>query len=364
MKCKTFISLMVFLVAALGLTVCVLGDEGDADLRKLNEILDLPALDFETGDSLDDAVDLYERGLLGGAIKKAEALKDEFNSSPEGREGADKMIVLIEKIGSDRMAAAEKCVEEESYGIALHVLEATEKQFGSSNPHGMKAAEKIKEIRDDKSVKDKAGAQYMLIEAKKADADGKRRLATRKYKEVAKTYPDTDEAAFAGKRVEELKKKGGFFKKLSDGSSDDEGSDKKKKIEKRWPFGTVTRDKRIPGDMDCKGDCRNLKQGGYMKFDLTHRQGRKISGASLKVFVKETKKNPWLWITLLDMDPTTAPVQDVFNAIQAHKDLVSGVRKAPAGKWFTFPLKSKGVNRINELIEKGEKFVAMSLTFE
>jgi hypothetical protein len=142
--------------------------------------------------------------------------------------------------------------------------------------------------------------------------------------------------------------------------------EKKKKENKTYPFGTVTRDKRIPGDLDCKGDCRRLVQGGYMKFNLAgYDKGAKISSATLKVYVKSVKRNPWLWVCLIPMDPTKAPPAEVHAAIQKHAALVSGAQKVRPDGWATIRLNRKAVSAINEaLASKDKRWVAVSLTFE
>jgi len=142
--------------------------------------------------------------------------------------------------------------------------------------------------------------------------------------------------------------------------------EEKKKGNKLYPFGTVTRNKRTPGDLDCKGDCRRLVQGGYMKFDLkSYKTGATIKSASLKVYVKSTNKNPWLWVCQIPMDPTKAPVKEVHAAIQGHKILISGAQKVQPGGWRTIRLSRKAVQGINEALAKsGDKFYALSLTFE
>ena len=143
--------------------------------------------------------------------------------------------------------------------------------------------------------------------------------------------------------------------------------EKAKKEDKAYPFGTVTRDKRTPGDMDCKGDCRRLVQGGYMKFDLkSYEKGTTFRSASLKVYVKDVKRNPWLWVCLIPRDPTKAPPAEVHAAIQSHKTLLSGAQKVQPGGWRTIRLNRKAVQAVNEALAKKaeERWVAMSLTFE
>lgn len=141
---------------------------------------------------------------------------------------------------------------------------------------------------------------------------------------------------------------------------------KEKKKEGTYPFGTVTKDKRIPGDLDCKGDCRRLVQGGYMKFDLkSYQKGTTIKSASLKVYVKSTKKNPWLWVCQITVDPTKAPVKDVHAAIQGHKILISSAQKVQPGGWRTIRLSRKAVSAINEALARDkERWFALALTFE
>jgi hypothetical protein len=141
----------------------------------------------------------------------------------------------------------------------------------------------------------------------------------------------------------------------------------KKKQDKAHPFGTVTRDARIPGDLDCKGDCRKLVQGGYMKFDLkSYEKGATIRSASLKVYVKDVKRNPWLWVCLIPLDPTKAPPKEVHAAIQSHKTLLSGAQKVQPGGWRTIRLGRKAVQAVNEALSRKteERWVAVSLTFE
>jgi len=140
----------------------------------------------------------------------------------------------------------------------------------------------------------------------------------------------------------------------------------KKNGNKYCPFGTVTKDKRIPGDLDCKGDCRRLVQGGYMKFDLKgYKKGTTIKSASLKVYVKNTEKNPWLWVCQIPLDPVKAPVKDVHAAIQSHKILISGAQKVQPGGWRTIRLSRKAVQEINKVLAKDkERWFALALTFE
>lgn len=143
--------------------------------------------------------------------------------------------------------------------------------------------------------------------------------------------------------------------------------EEKSKEQAAHPFGTVTRDTRIPGDLDCRGDCKKLVQGGYMKFDLrNHQKGAKIASASLKVYVKDSKRNPWLWVCLIPLDPTKAPPAEVHAAIQSHKTLLSGAQKVQPGGWRTIRLGRNAVQAINEALSKDDdqRWIAVSLTFE
>jgi hypothetical protein len=163
---------------------------------------------------------------------------------------------------------------------------------------------------------------------------------------------------------EELRKKAEERKK----AREEEEAEKKKKEDdkKSYPFGTVTREQRAAGDLDCKGDCHKLVQGGYMKFDLGgYEKGATVRSAQLKVYVKSTSKNPWLWACLLRLDPTSAPVADVFAAIQSHSEIVSGAQKIQPGNWQTLRLSPKAVQAINEALARDkERWVAIALTFE
>lgn len=128
-------------------------------------------------------------------------------------------------------------------------------------------------------------------------------------------------------------------------------------------FGTVTETTRTPGDMDCKGSASSLTSGGYMKFDLSGQSGS-VSSAQLKVYVKDLGSNSnWVWVTLLNNDPTSCSTAALFNEIEAHSNICSGIKSIYSG-WFTMNLDSKAVNAINQALSSGSNWVAMSLTFE
>lgn len=161
---------------------------------------------------------------------------------------------------------------------------------------------------------------------------------------------------------EALRKEAGERKKARE--EKEKAREEKKK--KPYPFGTVTRDNKIPGDMDCKGDCHKLVQGGYMKFDLSsYEPGAKFRSASLKVYVKDVKRNPWLWVCQITADPVKAPAKDLHAEIQSHKILISGAQKINPQGWATIRLNRRAVEAVNDALSRKEgRWFAVSLTFE
>jgi len=160
---------------------------------------------------------------------------------------------------------------------------------------------------------------------------------------------------------EALKKKAEERRKAREAAKE-----KKEEKSKFYPFGTVTPTQIIPGDLDCKGDCRNLKQGGYMKFDLSgYEAGKTIGSAQLKVYVKNLLKNPWLWVCQVTQDPAKAAPKDLHAEIQKHALLISGAQKVKPDGWATIRLSRRAVDAINKaLADKHKRWFALALTFE
>ncbi len=134
------------------------------------------------------------------------------------------------------------------------------------------------------------------------------------------------------------------------------------------PFGTVTADDRMPGHMDCKGNCNYLQQGGYMRFDLSgYEEGTQISEATLSYFALHTAGTTWSWVTLIQNDPHTAPVETVFAEIEDHAILITTTIYNVVFGWGNRNLNATGVAAINQALAQPnpeDRWIAMALTFE
>jgi len=138
------------------------------------------------------------------------------------------------------------------------------------------------------------------------------------------------------------------------------------------PFGTVTPTQKIPGNLDCKGDCDDLVQGGYMKFDLSkYAQGATITQAKLVIHTLSLLHQQgydfiYTWICNIPRDPITASPQDLHAVIEKHEDLLSSYLILSDTGSSEFNLNSRGVNAINEALSKtgNERWIPMALTFE
>jgi hypothetical protein len=138
------------------------------------------------------------------------------------------------------------------------------------------------------------------------------------------------------------------------------------------PFGTVTPTEKIPGNLDCKGDCDNLLSGGYMKFDLSkYAQGTQITEAKLRIHVLSLKVQQgydfiYTWICNIPMDPITASPQELHGIIEKHDELISSWQQLYDTGQSEYSLKTEGITAINEALSKSEeaRWIAMSYTFE
>ena len=135
--------------------------------------------------------------------------------------------------------------------------------------------------------------------------------------------------------------------------------------------GTITPTERIPGQQDAKGDCNKIKQGGYMKFDLSkYEADKQIKRATLRVFLASCSGNRWRWVSQIKTDPVAGKIAQVFREIQEHKPLISRIvvlKKEHAGTWLEIPLKKNGVDSINNALAKKtatDRWIAMSFGFE
>lgn len=137
-------------------------------------------------------------------------------------------------------------------------------------------------------------------------------------------------------------------------------------------FGTVTPAEKIPGNMDCKGTCDNLIQGGYMKFDLSmYKKGTQITQAKLSVYVLDFVPMQgcdyiYTWVCAIPMDPVTTSPQELHAAIEKHEQLISSYQILSDTGLSECTLKSEGVEAINRALSKddNERWIAMSYTFE
>jgi hypothetical protein len=131
--------------------------------------------------------------------------------------------------------------------------------------------------------------------------------------------------------------------------------------------GTVFIDEMVLGDLDCKGSCDALVQGGFMRFDLSEIEaGTTYSSSALSLRVEETT-SPWCWIALLDLDPLTAEPIDTFAAIQAHDVTVTGPYAYPSPGNYNIDLNWSGTAAINARLAEPndeDRWVALAQAFE
>ncbi|TET35914.1 MAG: hypothetical protein E3J72_09755 [Planctomycetota bacterium] len=358
MKGKTWFWLTaLFVLVALATGGQILAE--DEKNGKKSTALDIPPFDGHEGDALTEAVADYTGGKIASAVEKAGVVRDDSDSSKDEVSGAKKLLALVEKLGGKRLKAAEAAYKRKAYFEAQEIWSLTLEQFGASLSAGAEAKKCLKSKFKDSDIKKSLKAQRMLSRAKELESAGKKASAKLMLKNIIRSCAGTDEAGEAG---EMLKRLGGSASKSGVKTSS------KSKSNKSCPFGTVTKEERIPGDMDCKGSAKRLVQGGYMKFDLSsYPKGKVIRGATLKVYVETVSKNPWLWVCNISMDPTTAPVEDIFKAIQAHRVIISGPLKIRAGQWKSTNLNRKAVNEIQAALKStktSERWYALSLTFE
>ncbi|MHC4663854.1 MAG: hypothetical protein ACYS8W_19500 [Planctomycetota bacterium] len=353
------LNLTVLVLVAVSVFLCgqvpVAGDDEKAD--GTDSIVEIPPFEGSKDGALAAAIADYEKGRLGSAETKAEAVAEDGEASEEDRAGAKKLIAIIGDIGKKRLAAAEDAFKNEAYADAHEIWSITQNQFGASHPVGAEAKKRISRLLSDSTTRDRYKAQQLIKTAEEKEAEGKTATARLKLKNVINSYADTPEAK---KAQEMLARLGGTATPKAVSSSG--------KNSKNFPFGTVTKSERIPGDMDCKGNARRLDRGGYMKFNLSgYEQGKVIRSATLKVWVESVSKNPWLWVCSLSKDPTTTSVEEVFNEIQAHSNIISGAMKIRAGQWATIPLNRKASSAIQKALNEGkakDRWFALSLTFE
>lgn len=131
--------------------------------------------------------------------------------------------------------------------------------------------------------------------------------------------------------------------------------------------GTVLVDELILGDLDCKGSCDALVQGGFMRFDLSEIEaGTTYAQSALTLRVEETT-SPWCWIALLDLDPLTASPIDTFAAIQAHEHTVTGPYAYPNPGTYNIDLNYSAMAAINNRLaepDAEDRWIAFAQAFE
>ena len=131
--------------------------------------------------------------------------------------------------------------------------------------------------------------------------------------------------------------------------------------------GTVLLDELILGDLDCKGSCDALVQGGFMRFDMSEIEaGTTYAQSSLSLTVEATT-SPWCWIALLDLDPLTAEPIDTFAAIQAHDTVVTGAYSYPSPGTYSIDLSYIAKSAINERLAEPndeDRWIAFAQAFE
>ena len=151
-------------------------------------------------------------------------------------------------------------------------------------------------------------------------------------------------------------------------SDTDRDSDSWPEVPDDHPFGTVSETERMPGHMDCMGTCEWITQGGYMKFDLSeYPEDAQITSAELSYFAMSTIGTTWSWVTLLNNDPVTSPIETVFDEIEAHANLVTDTVYNVMVGWGHRTLNSAGIAAINAALAKTnaeDRWIALSLTFE
>jgi hypothetical protein len=331
----------------------------DEKSGKKSTALDIPPFDGHKNDALAGAVADYTGGKIASAVEKAGDVKDDSASSRDEVQGAKKLLALIEKLGRKRLETAEAAYKRKAYFEAQEIWSVTLQQFGASLSAGAEAKKCLKSKFKDSDIKKSLKAQRMLARARELESSGKKASAKLMLKNLIRGCAGTDEA---GEAEEMLKRLGGSASK----SGVKTGA--KSKSNKSYPFGTIAKEKRTLGKMDCKGSAKKLVQGGYMKFDLSsYPKDKVIRGATLKVYVETVSKNPWLWVCNISMDPTTVPVEDVFNEIQAHRQIISGALKIRAGQSKSINLNRRAVSAIQTALKKekaGERWYALSVAFE
>lgn len=133
-------------------------------------------------------------------------------------------------------------------------------------------------------------------------------------------------------------------------------------------FGTVTATVRTPGDLDFKGETTELTSGGYMRFDLSSlAQGHTVSSAALQFYVKEKTPTCWVWVIHIPLDPASAPVGDVFTAIENHVTKLFYYFQIEDTGWNFKNLTSTARMKINEALanaDPADRWIAMTLGFE
>lgn len=311
--------------------------------------LSIPAWDGPQDGLLAGAVAAYQRGRLGNAAKEAKALLDDANTVPASREAAQTLLDRIEEIGRRRLQAAGAAFEQGDFGTAASVWETTRTQFTSLHPIGREASERYQSLMRDRTLRARAEAQQLLRAASQADTEGNHARALQTLRRAERACAGLPEQAACERMLRRLE--AGLAAR-----------------EPCFPFGTVTQRERTSGDLDCKGDCRTLVQGGYMKFDLgLHAPGTRFRSATLRFHVNANQRDPWLWVTLLSRDPTLAEPADLFREIQAHAAVVSQVQKAPPGNWVTFQLNERALAAVHEAVDHPcaeDRWLAMALAFE
>jgi hypothetical protein len=153
----------------------------------------------------------------------------------------------------------------------------------------------------------------------------------------------------------------------SDGDADGDADSDADVTITEGAFGTSTATELIPGDLDCKGSCDDLEQGGYLRFDLSELDpDQTFNSASLTLTVKSTD-SPWCWITALDADPLGADPEIVFYEIENHAALVTGAFAYPSAGTYEIDLNSQAVSRINYAVQEEDpvdRWVAFAQAFE
>lgn len=316
--------------------------------------LAIPEWAGEQPDALAKALEYYNDGRWDKALSRASRVADDRDATDGDREAAAALVAFIEAAAQRLLDSADSAFQAQDFIEAKRLWDGAADRLGNT-PGGKLADDQLDAFKDD-ALEARLEAQLLLAEAVAALHEGDAEDAEKALDRLVRKYGDTPELGAAEAMLEAI----------AAGDLDAALELTEKRIAAN--FGIVTSTERVSGDLDCKGDCQRLVQGGYLKFDLSQNApGTTVRSAALKVFVKSTDKNPWLWVCHLPLDPTEAPVGDVFNAIQRHATIISGVRKIRAGQWETLPLSARGVQLVNEALAKQspqDRWIALALTFE